>query len=117
MWGKNECAEKGGKRWSWPALPRRKKAGRSRKRRETWRLRRGFMNRYFGPEVFREHAMASAHSPGTARKPRRAARDPLDHVIWHIGRTYYAYIGLLERVLAVTGLDRHLRPGMGPVLF
>jgi DNA-binding MarR family transcriptional regulator len=43
--------------------------------------------------------------------------DPLDSVIWSIGRAYYAYIGLLERVLAETGLDAHLRPGMGPILF
>jgi MarR family transcriptional regulator, organic hydroperoxide resistance regulator len=49
--------------------------------------------------------------------PKRRKTDPLDHVIWHIGRTYYAYIGLLERVLATTGLDKHLRPGMGPILF
>jgi DNA-binding MarR family transcriptional regulator len=47
----------------------------------------------------------------------RRTEQPLDHVIWHIGRAYYAYIGLLERVLAATELDRHLRPGMGPILF
>jgi DNA-binding MarR family transcriptional regulator len=55
-----------------------------------------------------------------ANRPKitgRRTKDPLDHVIWHIGRTYYAYIGLLERVLAATELDRHLRPGMGPILF
>jgi DNA-binding MarR family transcriptional regulator len=43
--------------------------------------------------------------------------DPLDQLIWFIGRAYYAYIGLLERLLAETGLDEHLRPGMGPILF
>jgi DNA-binding MarR family transcriptional regulator len=58
--------------------------------------------------------MAQANS--TTRN-KRAADDPLDEVIWDIGRTYYAYIGLLEKVLTATGLDRHLRPGMGPILF
>jgi DNA-binding MarR family transcriptional regulator len=43
--------------------------------------------------------------------------DSLDHLIWHIGRAYYAYIGRLELILAETGLDRDVRPGMGPVLF
>jgi DNA-binding MarR family transcriptional regulator len=43
--------------------------------------------------------------------------DPLEHIIWDIGRTYYAYIGLLEQLLAETGLDRHIRPGMGSILF
>jgi DNA-binding MarR family transcriptional regulator len=45
------------------------------------------------------------------------AHDPLDRLIWHIGRAFYAYIGRLELVLAETGLDEHLRPGMGPILF
>jgi len=43
--------------------------------------------------------------------------DPLDEIAWHIGRAYYAYVGLLEQILAETGLDRHLRPGMGHILF
>jgi DNA-binding MarR family transcriptional regulator len=43
--------------------------------------------------------------------------DPLDQLIWYLGRAYYAYVGLLEEVLAETGLDRHLRPGMGHILF
>jgi MarR family transcriptional regulator for hemolysin len=43
--------------------------------------------------------------------------DDLDRLIWHIGRAFYAYIGRLELVLAETGLDEHLRPGMGPILF
>jgi DNA-binding MarR family transcriptional regulator len=44
-------------------------------------------------------------------------QDPLDGLIWYIGRAFYAYIGRLEVVLAHLGLDRHLRPGMGPILF
>ncbi len=47
----------------------------------------------------------------------RSADDPLDQIVWYIGRAYYAYVGLLERVLAETGLDRHVRPGMGHILF
>ena len=47
----------------------------------------------------------------------RSTDDPLDQIVWSIGRAYYAYVGLLERVLAETGLDRHVRPGMGHILF
>ncbi len=47
----------------------------------------------------------------------RSADDPLDQIVWYIGRAYYAYVGLLERVLAETGMDRHVRPGMGHILF
>ena len=36
---------------------------------------------------------------------------------FYLGRAYYAYVGLLERVLANHDLDGHLRPGMGHVLF
>ena len=43
--------------------------------------------------------------------------DPLDRLIWHLGRAYYTYVGLLERVLVELGLDRHVRPGMGHILF
>jgi len=43
--------------------------------------------------------------------------DPLDQIIWHIGRAYYTYVGLLEQVLAENGLDEHVRPGMGHILF
>lgn len=38
-------------------------------------------------------------------------------LIWDVGRAYYAYVGLLERVLVVQKLDHILRPGMGVVLF
>lgn len=43
--------------------------------------------------------------------------DPLDRLIWHLGRAFYAYIGRLEIELADHDLDQHLRPGMGPILF
>jgi DNA-binding MarR family transcriptional regulator len=55
------------------------------------------------------------------RQPAAAADrpqdGPLDQVIFHLGRAYYAYVGLLELLLAETGLDRHVRPGMGHILF
>lgn len=38
-------------------------------------------------------------------------------LIWEVGRAYFAYVGLLERVLVVQKLDHILRPGMGVVLF
>jgi DNA-binding MarR family transcriptional regulator len=41
----------------------------------------------------------------------------LDALCFAVARAYYNYIGLLERVLAETGLDRHVAPGMGHVLF
>ena len=44
------------------------------------------------------------------------ASSPLS-IIWELGRAYYAYIGLLERVLVEEKLDKILRPGMGVVLF
>lgn len=46
-----------------------------------------------------------------------AAADELDSVIWDLGRAYFAYVGLLERVLVECQLDHVLRPGMGLVLF
>jgi DNA-binding MarR family transcriptional regulator len=41
----------------------------------------------------------------------------LEELFFHVSRTYYAYKNLLEQVLAEQGLDRHLRPGMGHLLF
>ena len=42
---------------------------------------------------------------------------PLQELIWDLGRVYYAYVGLAERVLIDAGLDHIIRPGMGHVLF
>jgi DNA-binding MarR family transcriptional regulator len=42
--------------------------------------------------------------------------DPLDQIAFYIGRAYYAYVGWLEMLLAKSGLQRHLRPGMGQIL-
>jgi DNA-binding MarR family transcriptional regulator len=62
--------------------------------------------------------LAKARKANGRVPARRAdAADPLDQLIWYLGRAYYTYVGLLEQVLAETGLDRHVRPGMGHVLF
>ncbi len=34
-----------------------------------------------------------------------------------LGRAYYTYIGFLERFIADEGLDEHVKPGMGSLLF
>ncbi|MBL8830619.1 MAG: MarR family transcriptional regulator [Planctomycetaceae bacterium] len=34
-----------------------------------------------------------------------------------LGRAYYNYIGFLERFIADEGLDEHVKPGMGSLLF
>lgn len=46
-------------------------------------------------------------------------RDPgsgTTELIWDLGRAYYAYVGLAERVLIEEGLGELVRPGMGLVL-
>ena len=53
----------------------------------------------------------------TAVDKAAATVDELDEVIWDLGRAYFAYVGLLERVLVEYQLDEVLRPGMGLVLF
>ncbi len=47
----------------------------------------------------------------------KSASRPPSSIIWDLGRAYYAYVGLLERVLVEHKLDHILRPGMGVVLF
>ena len=42
---------------------------------------------------------------------------PLGELIWDLGRAYYAYVGLAERVLVDASLSHVIRPGMGHVLF
>ena len=42
---------------------------------------------------------------------------PLDELSFDIGRAYYNYKLLLERTLRKLGLDRHVRAGMGHILF
>jgi DNA-binding MarR family transcriptional regulator len=42
---------------------------------------------------------------------------PLEELSFYLGRAYYNYVGLLERELQAAGLQAHVRPGMGHVLF
>jgi DNA-binding MarR family transcriptional regulator len=41
----------------------------------------------------------------------------LDDLPFHLPRVFYAFLGLVERRLKATGLDKHLRPGMPTILF
>jgi len=51
-------------------------------------------------------------------QPAAAVADPsLGLMMWEIGRAYYAYVGLAERMLAEVGLASQIQPGMGLVLF
>jgi DNA-binding MarR family transcriptional regulator len=53
-------------------------------------------------------------------KSKNAQTQPagvLDDLPFHLPRVYYAFLGLVERRLAKTGLDKHLRPGMPTILF
>lgn len=43
--------------------------------------------------------------------------DELNQVGFLLGRAYYSYIGLLEKMLAEAGLGEHCKPGMGSLLF
>jgi MarR family transcriptional regulator, organic hydroperoxide resistance regulator len=56
---------------------------------------------------------------GKGSKPDSNERvdDLPSSIIWDLGRAYFAYVGLLERVLVEQKLDHILRPGMGVVLF
>ena len=44
-------------------------------------------------------------------------RAALDELSFYIGRVYFNYKLLLERALFDRGLDEHLSPGMGHILF
>jgi DNA-binding MarR family transcriptional regulator len=43
--------------------------------------------------------------------------EELNQVGFLLGRAYYSYIGLLERLLVESGLGEYCRPGMGSLLF
>ena len=68
--------------------------------------------------VAKESTPPRATRPSAVGKsvPRRRA-DPLDQLIWYLGRAYYTYVGVLERALDDFGLSKHLRPGMGHIIF
>ncbi len=53
----------------------------------------------------------------TERKTAAKSFQSSNTIIWDLGRAYFAYVGLLERVLVEQKLDHVLRPGMGVVLF
>lgn len=53
----------------------------------------------------------------TEANPDRGFASTTNSIIWDLGRAYFAYVGLLERVLIDQKLDHVLRPGMGVVLF
>jgi len=55
----------------------------------------------------------------TARAKRSTPGDDrdLEDLSFYLGRCYYAYLDVLQAKLAETGLDEHLRPGMGNILF
>lgn len=46
-----------------------------------------------------------------------SGEEVINEISFYVGRVYYNYVGLLGRILAETGLDNHLSPGMGHVLF
>jgi DNA-binding MarR family transcriptional regulator len=58
--------------------------------------------------------MSQRVAPASCVNERNA---PLEEVCFFISRAFYAYVGYLERLLEELGLDKHLRPGMGYVLF
>lgn len=51
------------------------------------------------------------------REAERGATDPLNSLNFCIGCAYSNYLGLLERLLAEIGIEKHIAPGMGPILF
>lgn len=66
--------------------------------------------------------MAKAAPSQSKRSPARDAQaadslGQMRELIWDLGRAYYAYVGLIQRVLAEQRLDHILRPGMGLILF
>jgi DNA-binding MarR family transcriptional regulator len=51
-------------------------------------------------------------------RPRGTSRSrALESLVFGISRAFYAYVARLETVLSELGLDEHVQPGMGHVLF
>lgn len=62
----------------------------------------------------------SVSAKGSTSKARTRSDSPradLDQIGFLLGRAYYSYIGLLQRWLDKEGLSRHLKPGMGSLMF
>jgi len=67
------------------------------------------------PPSYRLDRTAAKKLPASPTSASRS--DSLAGISFCLGRAYYNYVGLLERTLQSTGLSRHLRPGMGHILF
>jgi DNA-binding MarR family transcriptional regulator len=67
--------------------------------------------------VQKEESTAPARKTAKAKRRGNSAGDPLDQLIWYLGRAYYTYVGVLEKMLAEAGLKKHVQPGMGHILF
>ena len=46
------------------------------------------------------------------QRPGTAADESLGQIIWDLGRAYYAYVGLAERILVDEGLDEVIQPAV-----
>ena len=74
---------------------------------------------WYGTEISgssRRKGSAVSQATKTNGETGRASRD-LEDLSFYLGRCYYAYLDVLQAKLAETGLDAHLRPGMGNILF
>lgn len=56
-------------------------------------------------------------TPGEKGRPCRPDCEELYQISFLLGRAYYSYIGMLERLLEETGLGEFIKPGMGNLLF
>ncbi|MDF1656199.1 MAG: MarR family transcriptional regulator [Verrucomicrobiales bacterium] len=48
---------------------------------------------------------------------KQIAKEPEFQISLFLGRAYYSYLGMLGRLLKARGLDKHLKPGVGNILF
>lgn len=74
------------------------------------------LRKYHGTEI-KEAPVAGLSTSKRVAKPVRPEKRALEELSFYIGRAYYNYKALLERTLVETGLDAHLSPGMGHILF
>lgn len=64
---------------------------------------------------YREDVLTQATK--TTGKVKAGYSGPFDELSFYLGRAFYDHIKLLEVLLEETGLDKHLAPGMGQILF
>ncbi len=55
--------------------------------------------------------------PSDSQPPDPGKVPALDDVVFLLGRTYFNYVGLLERILREHRIDEVFAPGMGQILF